>query len=126
MKYLLIFIFILTTKISFSQSIIIITGNDAYKYIGQKVDVLDNLYDGKITSDSTAVFHMGEKTSSPRMTIIYISKDRGRKFPMDPRIVEKLQRIKQRFYGAVTGTAQAPQMIITGHPGPMPRQLGKM
>jgi hypothetical protein len=132
MKYLLMFVLIIATGKSFSQihsqkSILIITAKEAYQHVGEKVDVRDSLYSGKIINDYTIVFLVGEKTNTPRLTMIYILRNsRGITSALDPEVIKKLQRTKIYIYGIITGTTQAPQIIVDGSAGHMGFPRGKM
>jgi hypothetical protein len=115
MKYLLLSIFFILAIKSFGQlsprkAAPIINAKDAYNHIGQLVIVQDSIYSGTIVNDSTAVCQIGVKTNIPRLTMVFIGK--AQIAPLDQRFVHTFQKYKVEIYGIITGTAQAPRMVI--------------
>jgi hypothetical protein len=125
MKHLLFIILILTTGKAFSQApplidtikkyqdahAPVIAAKDAYKYVGKMVIVKDSLYSSTIINDTTTACQMGEKTNTPRLTLLYtgtINKHANGGF------FNNYKRYRLWIYGTITGTRDAPVLILRG------------
>jgi hypothetical protein len=108
-KHLLLSVFIVIAGKSFGQAkpnkpVPIITAKEAYQHVGQLVVVRDSIYSGKIINDT--------KTNTPRLTMFFIIKLIPRFGPLDQRFLKTYQRSKISLYSTITGTKEAPVIIV--------------
>ena len=88
-----------------------IDAKDAYKYIGRVIIVHDSIYSAKIYQDSVAVCQIGKKTTSPRLTFIYVNTSKA---PLEQKYIHTFQLNKVWIRGIVLGTEEAPLIISYG------------
>jgi hypothetical protein len=55
---------------------------------------------------------MGEKTNTPRLTMIFIIKSDPRFGPIDQRFVSTFQHYQLWLYAVITGSKEAPVIVI--------------
>ena len=122
-RYLLFTFVMITTLPSFAQiqsfktAVPVIAAKDAYLHVGQLVVVKDSLYSGTSANDSTLVCQIGVVTSTPRLSMIFIARP-YKGVPLNQqKFIRTFQHTKIEIYGTITGSTQAPQIIVYSNTG---------
>ena len=108
MKLFFSSVLVLVCQMAFGQKII--EAKDAYKYINQRVIVIDSVYSAQIYQDSIAVMGFGKPDNPHPLTIILIKKAGAP--VLDKRVTKTLQAVKVSFKGLILSNGTGVLMIL--------------